>query len=150
MRTRIALFYEGTNHIQDLDLVGRKFRRTTAGCIAHLRPRLAAFSRSTARNPALKEFTEPLAKTLETAEWHDHGAGMKDGRPRGSAAVASKLFEFVRADCDAWDVVPFGQGQSRERRRVSPHEIKTARYYFSECAARDADLGGLHQAGKAR
>src|SRR4029077_7057630 len=62
---RIALIYEGTNHIQALDLVGRKLPTDNGRLYPPFAAKVGRFPKKHGEDAGLKEFTEPLGKTLE-------------------------------------------------------------------------------------
>ena len=61
---RIAQIYEGTNGIQALDLVGRKLPFGTGRYLRAFFHPLDAFIEQHKANPAMQEFTKPLAKHM--------------------------------------------------------------------------------------
>ena len=59
---RIAMIYEGTNHIQALDLVGRKLRINQGRLIMNLQKEVTASLTALAANPQMAEFVKPTQK----------------------------------------------------------------------------------------
>ncbi|HEY8615130.1 acyl-CoA dehydrogenase C-terminal domain-containing protein [Phenylobacterium sp.] len=59
---RIALIYEGTNGVQALDLVGRKLAADGGRAVMTFFAELDAFIEANGGDPAMKPFTDPLAR----------------------------------------------------------------------------------------
>jgi alkylation response protein AidB-like acyl-CoA dehydrogenase len=96
---RITQIYEGANGIQALDLIGRKLGQGTGRLLRRFFHPVAAFIEETAGEPAMGEFTLPLAKAfarLQQVTAQIAQAGLKD--PEEAAAAASdylSLFALV-------------------------------------------------------
>ena len=147
---RIALIYEGTNHIQALDLVGRKLPVDNGRLYRLFATRMEKFLRKNGDDPALKEFVEPTAKTLGLLNELTMGLaskGMAD--PEEAAAVASNYLNFFALTSLAWMwclQVKACVGKDTPFHRA---KIKTARYFFSNVLPETRTLGALIKAGKA-
>ncbi len=89
---RITQIYDGTNGIQALDLVRRKLTdgRLTRSFITPIR----AFLSTTADDPRMREFTQPVVEALASFERiAARIAELADGDPEEAAAAAT---EFLR------------------------------------------------------
>lgn len=95
---RIAMLYEGTNHVQALDLVGRKYPPRKYGCsFMKFSSLITDFLRESKENPALAEFLTPLKETskkLNQVTMSLSETAMAD--PEMVGAVASELPQSVR------------------------------------------------------
>jgi len=86
---RIALIYEGTNHIQALDLVGRKLPRHGGRLLQTFMGEVTALIRSSKDTPELAEFVSELknrSKQLQQVTMSLAGRGMSDQEEAGAAA----------------------------------------------------------------
>ncbi|MDJ0948132.1 MAG: acyl-CoA dehydrogenase C-terminal domain-containing protein [Alphaproteobacteria bacterium] len=96
---RITQIYEGTNGIQALDLVGRKLPAHTGRMLRRFFHPLADFLEEEKSDPAMAEFTKPLAKAFgrlqEGTTWIAQN-GLRDPEEAGAAAVDYlRLFALV-------------------------------------------------------
>ncbi len=127
---RIALIYEGTNHIQALDLVGRKLRIDSGRLLRTFQGRISELIVESKDDERMAEFLTPLktiSKKLVGATMEMGGAAMED--PEVVGAVASPYLNLF-AMCALTYVwakqahyvlnndVPFGETK-----------LKTARYF---------------------
>jgi alkylation response protein AidB-like acyl-CoA dehydrogenase len=141
---RIGQVYEGTNGVQALDLVGRKFSQSTGRLLRRFFHPVDAFITAEANNPALEAFVAPLAKvfgrcqqaTLWIAE-----RGLAD--PNEGAAAArdyASLFGYValaylwaRTAKVAKMQLAAGKGEDADFYR---NKLATAGYYFQRILPR--------------
>ncbi len=147
---RIAMIYEGTNHIQALDLVGRKLPRKGGRLLQTFMGELTALIRDCKGNAEMAEFITPLkaeSKRLQQVTMSLAGRGMSDQEEAGAAASNYlNLFALVTlAYC--WCVQVRHaltlEGAQREAK------IQTARYFF-QMVLPEADLyARLSEVGKA-
>jgi alkylation response protein AidB-like acyl-CoA dehydrogenase len=147
---RIAMIYEGTNHIQALDLVGRKLPADGGRGYRDWSARIAAFCEAHAGNAEMVEFVKPLQEALATLDglsaWL--GGGSADGETVGAAASPYLNVFALTALAFMW-----GLQVVEARRRDTPHaatKVKTARYYYRhvlpeiDTLARIAREGSTH------
>ncbi len=86
---RITQIYEGTNGIQALDLIGRKLGLGTGRLLRRFFHPVAAFIEKTGAEPAMAEFSLPLAKAvarLQQTTAQVAQAGLRDPEEAGAAA----------------------------------------------------------------
>ncbi len=129
---RIALIYEGTNHIQALDLVGRKLPQDMGRLFQKFNEKVSEMIRGCKEDPRMAEFLTPFkqsAKLLNEVTMELSVKAMEDREVVG--AVASNylnLFAFVSLSyvwCQQVKVALDREGSFYETK------IKTARYFFN-------------------
>ena len=147
---RIALIYEGTNHIQALDLVGRKLPRHGGRMLQTFMGEITALIREGKDNPELAEFITPLkarSKQLQQVTMSLAGRGMGDQEEAGAAAsnylnlfaLTTLAYIWCRQVKHALTL----EGPVREAK------LQTARYFF-QMVLPEADLyAHLAEVGKA-
>jgi len=127
---RIAMIYEGTNHIQALDLVGRKLPADGGRGYRDWSGRINAFCDAHANDPAMAEFVGPLAEARATVDalssWL--GGGEADGETVGAAASAY-LNAFALVALGYMWGLQVAEARRRDT-RFAAIKVKTARYYF--------------------
>ncbi len=87
---RIALIYEGTNHIQALDLVGRKLPRHGGRLFQVFSARITSLIRSSADEPKMSEFLAPLkaiSKQTTGVTMELAGRAMEDNEVAGAVGT---------------------------------------------------------------
>ena len=148
---RIAMIYEGTNHIQALDLVGRKVPKDNGRLFRAFQSKVTELIRRTSDVDELSEFVDPLKDASKQLSELTMKLGARASEDREQAgAVASnylKLFALVAI------------GYAWLRQLAYAHETdhpmadtkrKTARYFFrmllpeTESLARIIDEGKEH------
>jgi len=146
---RIAMIYEGTNHIQALDLVGRKLPADGARGYRDWSGRIAAFCEAHAGDAAMAEFVAPLAEARTTLDgltlWL--GSGAADGETVGAAASAYLNAFALTALAYMW-----GLQVAEARTRDTPFaavKLKTARYFLHHVLPEIDVLARIVRAGKA-
>ncbi len=146
---RIAPIYEGTNHIQALDLVGRKLPKAGGRLMRGFANEVQGFVKSCADEPRMAEFLEPLGGasdlltnlTMQLAQ-----KGMAD--PEEAGAVASNYLNVFALSALAyiWCV------QAREALdrddRLGRTKLKTARYFMHNVLPEIHGLAAVIRAGK--
>lgn len=130
---RIALIYEGTNHIQALDLVGRKLMIDGGRLLRTFQGRISELIAESKGDERMEEFITPLktiSKKLVNATMEMGGAAMQDREIVG--AVASPYLNLF-AMC-ALSYVWAKQAHYVLNNEVSFGEtkLKTARYFFTK------------------
>jgi alkylation response protein AidB-like acyl-CoA dehydrogenase len=127
---RIAMIYEGTNHIQALDLVGRKLPADGGRGYRDWSGRIKAFCDAHANDPAMAEFVGPLTEARATVDalssWL--GGGEADGETVGAAASAY-LNAFALVALGYMWGLQVAEARRRDT-RFAAIKVKTARYYF--------------------
>jgi len=86
---RIAMIYEGTNHIQALDLVGRKLPMKNGRLMQNFSARVTELIRGCKDNEALEPFVTPLkdaSKKLTAVTWELAAKGAEDREVAGAVA----------------------------------------------------------------
>lgn len=128
---RIAMIYEGTNHIQALDLVGRKLPKDMGRLFQRFNEQVTDLIRECKAEPRMEEFLVPfkqVAKMLNEVTMELSTKAMEDREIVG--AIASNylnLFAFV-----AMSYVWCKMAMAAFQRTGAFYEtkIKTARYFF--------------------
>jgi len=146
---RIAMIYEGTNHIQALDLVGRKLPASGGRAMRSLQKEITGFIRSCADNEAMNEFLDPLkdaSKQLTELTMHLAAEGMKDQEEAG--AIASNYLNVFALTMLAWIwAVQIKEALGRDDAYAAT-KIKTGRYFFHQILPERHSLAAIMVAGK--
>ncbi len=147
---RIAMIYEGTNHIQALDLVGRKLPMNGGRPVRVFAARMGEFMASAARDPAMGEFIAPLKEVSEAL----HAAtaivaerGMQD--PEEAAAIASNYLNVFAYCAMAYIWARQAHACINETSAYHRTKVKTARYFMNRVLPKYKGLMPLIEAGKA-
>ena len=144
---RINMIYEGTNTIQALDLLGRKVLGDMGAKLMKFGKVVAELVKSHAENPAMKEFTDPLAKLAGEVQKVTMEVGqkaMKNPDEVGAAAVpflrlvGHLVFSFSWAYAAGVALKKQESGDPFYKAKVT-----TARFYFAKLYPETATL--LHQ-----
>ncbi|RLB61348.1 MAG: acyl-CoA dehydrogenase [Deltaproteobacteria bacterium] len=146
---RIAPIYEGTNHVQALDLVGRKLPRHGGRALQVFGKNVAMLIQRCAAEEKMAEFTEPLGKSLEmvmgvTAELA--GKGMAD--PEEAAAVASNYLDLFALTALAYSWTVQAEHAMKNAGPLSDTKVKLARYFFASILPEQRSLAKIIRAGK--
>jgi hypothetical protein len=146
---RIAMIYEGTNHIQALDLVGRKLPAGGGRAMRSLQKELTGFIKSCADNEAMNEFLDPLkdaSKQLTELTMQLAAKGMKDQEEAG--AIASNYLNVFALTMLAWIwAVQIKEALGRDDAYAAT-KIKTGRYFFHQILPERHSLAAIMVAGK--
>ena len=96
---RIGMIYEGTNHVQALDLVGRKLPEGGGRLLKQYAGELAREVDAARADPALAEFATPMAEAAgvlqQATEWLMRHAARKPDEVGAAASEYLRLFGFV-------------------------------------------------------
>ncbi|MEL7367663.1 MAG: acyl-CoA dehydrogenase C-terminal domain-containing protein [Myxococcota bacterium] len=146
---RIAMIYEGTNHIQALDLVGRKLPMKGGQLVRVFASQITDLIRACADDPLMGEFIEPLKAvsndltetTMMLAE-----RGMQD--PEEAAAVASNYLNLFAYCAMAYVWARQAKAALDQDSAFHRAKVKTARYFMNNVLPRYRGLLPLIQAGK--
>jgi alkylation response protein AidB-like acyl-CoA dehydrogenase len=148
--TRITMIYEGTNHIQALDLVGRKLPMHGGRLMQTFGARVTDAIRAAKEDPRMAEFVEPLkaaSKTLTTVTMELAAKGMADAEEAG--AVASNYLSLFGLTTLAYVWVVMAKKALDEDSAFARTKLKTARYFFQNVLPETESLVTLIRAGKA-
>lgn len=149
---RISLIYEGTNHIQALDLIGRKLPRGNGRLYMRFNQHITDFIRANKDDERMAEFIQPLKETskkLQQATMNLSMKGMSD--PEEGAAVAShylNVFGFT-AMAFTWALQARAAFDRLDEGPFYATKIKTARYFFKHLLPEIDSLLTIIDAGKA-
>ncbi len=141
---RITTIYEGTTQIQAIDLLGRKIMQQQGAGLRHFLGEIGVFCQAQAGNPALAEFTGPLARHAKdwqalTMEIVQRAGG--NAEELGAAAVDYLFYSGYVALAYFWarEVAALGPSHGAGFRES---KLATARFYFQRILPRT----GLHAA----
>ncbi len=147
--TRISLIYEGTNHIQALDLVGRKLPVENGRMARSFGGKIAKFIKENSADEAMKEFIEPLAKTAELLSANSMELMMKAMTdPEEAGARASNYLNLFALTAIAWMWARMAKASIGKDDALHRTKIKTARYFFSNVLPETRSIVAFLQAGK--
>ena len=146
---RIALIYEGTNHVQALDLVGRKLTIEKGRLFLVFNEYISQFIKENKDDERMNEFIEPLkrySKKLTETTMSLATKAMKD--PEMLGAIASNylnLFAYVALSYVWGRQVKFALDKEGKFYKT---KIKTARYFFHNILPEADSYISLIEAGK--
>ncbi len=148
---RIAMIYEGTNHIQALDLVGRKLPREGGRLYREMAGLLSRTLESMQDDDATKDLYADFKWATDTLNETTTLLAVEGTRdPEWAAAVASSylnLFGFVAC---GWVWVEMARHAHGKDGSFYSGKRKLARYYFAHVLPEIAALKRLIAAGKER
>jgi alkylation response protein AidB-like acyl-CoA dehydrogenase len=139
---RIAMIYEGTNHIQALDLVGRKLPMHGGRLMQAFASEVSSLIRATSGDPRMEPFTTPLkqaSKKLNEVTMALAGQGMQDAEVLG--AVSSNylnLFALVTL-AYVWVRQVHAVIDRADDDTLKRNKLQTARFFF-ELVLPEAEL----------
>ena len=145
---RIALIYEGTNHIQALDLVGRKLPKDGGRLYRAFSSQVTSFLEREAKNPAITDLMDDVKKGMEVldgATMHLAMKGMADGEE--AAAVASpylNLFGMVALGYVWLEMLV----HAAKTKNALESRQKLARYYMKHVLPEIHTIAGVIGEGK--
>ena len=146
---RIAMIYEGTNHIQALDLVGRKLPLHGGRLMQVFAGRVGELIRAGKEDPRMAEFVEPLkevSKVLNGVTMQLAERGMQDREV--VAAVASNYLNLFGYCAMAFSWARQAQVSLDGGTAFHEAKLKTARYFMNNVLPRYKSLIGVIEAGK--
>jgi alkylation response protein AidB-like acyl-CoA dehydrogenase len=147
--SRIAMIYEGTNHIQALDLVGRKLPQANGRLIKGFVDEIKRFIGEHKEDASLAEFLGPLkdaSKTLGEVTMQLAMKGMQD--PEEAAAVASNYLNLFGLTALAYIWAHQVAACIGKEGRFYRSKIKTARYFYNMILPESAGLVAIISKGK--
>ncbi|MEM1032604.1 MAG: acyl-CoA dehydrogenase C-terminal domain-containing protein [Myxococcota bacterium] len=130
--SRIAMIYEGTNHIQALDLVGRKLPRHGGRLVKNFQSEVMALFGSCEGEKALEEFLHPTQKifgALTEVTMELGGRAMADAEQAG--AMASNYLNLFGYATLAFSWLRQCQYALEQKSPQTETKLKTARYFFA-------------------
>jgi len=131
---RIAMIYEGTNHIQALDLVGRKLPMGGGRLMRGFAEEVTALIRECKDDPRLAEFVEPVkaqSKLLTQTTMSMSQAAMADNEVVGAVASAY-LNQFALVSLGVvWLKMVQAVIDRDESDPVRQSKLQTARYFMA-------------------
>lgn len=149
--SRIALIYEGTNHVQALDLVGRKLPRGGGRLYKAFSKRVHRFCKAHEDAGTHAEFVGPLRKAINTLNEVTMALGMKGMADAESAAAAASNYLTlfgVTTLAYVWACQAVAAADRQDEGRFYRTKVKTARYYFEYILPEADSLVRLINAGK--
>ncbi|MGQ0618454.1 MAG: acyl-CoA dehydrogenase C-terminal domain-containing protein [Panacagrimonas sp.] len=150
---RINMIYEGTNTIQALDLLGRKVLGDMGAKLMKFGKVIFDLVKSHADNPAMKEFTDPLAKLTADVQKVTMEVGqkaMKNPDEVGAAAVpylrlvGHMVYSFSWAYAAGVALKKLDSGDPFYKTKLT-----TARFYFAKLYPETATLMNQVRSGSA-
>jgi acyl-CoA dehydrogenase len=146
---RIAMLYEGTNHIQALDLVGRKLPRHGGRMMQVFIKELQTFIGESKDDEAMAEFVRPLGTALEqlTSVTMEMGAkAMADAEEAGAAA--SNYLNMFGHTAVAYSWCVQVKHALAKGGPLAASKVKTARYFFKMILPESDALARIIREGK--
>ncbi len=130
---RIALIYEGTNHIQALDLVGRKLPMAGGRLFQTFAGKITEFIARNKDNAAMAEFMGPIkdaSKKLNAATLQLSARGMEDAEEAGASASNYLNLFALTSLAFIWGL----QLEYATKKTGKQYEtkFKTARFFFQQ------------------
>jgi hypothetical protein len=147
---RIALIYEGTNHIQALDLVGRKLPLHGGRLMQGFANEVTQLIRTTKDDAELAPYVDHLkaaSKQLTEVTMELAQKGVED--PEFAGAVASNYLNLFAMTALAFSWVRQVQHAKAQGGKLAPAKMKTARYFFDVILPQRHALAAVIRAGKA-
>ena len=146
---RIAMIYEGTNHIQALDLVGRKLPMGGGRLIRGFAAEVTALIRDCADDERLAEFVAPLKQASKKLTELTMALGQRAmADPEEAGAAASNYLNVFALTALAFTWVHQAKAAIGRPERFYQTKLKTARYFFHNVLPEMHAYVGIIQAGK--
>ncbi|MCB9797058.1 MAG: acyl-CoA dehydrogenase [Alphaproteobacteria bacterium] len=148
---RIAMIYEGTNHIQALDLVGRKLPKDSGRLIQAFQGEVTALIREAKGNEALAEFVGPLkreSKRLTEVTMAMAGRAFSD-REEAGAAASNYLNLFALTTLAYIWCRQAKYALENPEDAMSSAKLATARYFMAMVLPQTETYAAQVNAGKA-
>ncbi len=146
---RIAMIYEGTNHIQALDLVGRKLPMGMGRLFKKFSAKVTEHIQANKDDEAMAEFIEPLkdaSKKLTGVTMELSAKAMQD--PEVAGAIASNYLNLFAYTALAYVWSVSASAALKKEGSFYTAKVKTARYYFQNVLPEMNGLLGVIAAGK--
>ena len=146
---RIAMIYEGTNHIQALDLIGRKLPKDGGALYRSFSKEVYKFAKAQDGVYGMGEFGKALESAINFLNETTMQLGMKGmADPESAAAVASnylKLFGIVAVGY-MWGRM--AEQALKSESRFNSTKLKMARYYYNQILPEIYSIKRVIDAGK--
>jgi len=146
---RIAMIYEGTNHIQALDLIGRKLPKDGGRLVRTFADLVTNMIRENADNEAMQEFIGPLkdaSKKLTEITMALGAKGMQDAEEAGAAA--SNYLNIFALTSLAYIWCMQAKTALTMDSSLARTKIKTARYFMHQILPEIDSLAAIIEKGK--
>jgi alkylation response protein AidB-like acyl-CoA dehydrogenase len=127
---RIAMIYEGTNHVQALDLIGRKLALHGGRLLQNFQKRAMGEAELCAKHPELATLTGEFQKAagrLMEATMQLMQVGMQD--PESGAAIASNYLNLFALTALGYSWMKLGRFAIENDKADKATRIKTANYF---------------------
>jgi alkylation response protein AidB-like acyl-CoA dehydrogenase len=146
---RISMIYEGTNHIQALDLVGRKLPKGGGKLYKTFAKHVYRFVKANKDVEGMGEFIEPIEKALNTLNETTMLLGMKGMQdPEEAGAAASNYLNVFGLTAIAWVWGVQAKAALGREGRFYEGKLRSARYYYSNILPEMDSLLAVLKAGK--
>ena len=146
---RIGMIYEGTNHIQSLDLVGRKLPKDGGRLYKLFAKKIFRFVRDNQEVEGMNEFTKPLEKALNKLNETTMMMGMKGMQdPEWVASVSSNYLNAMSLTALGYMWARMAKASLGGESRFLRSKLKTARYFFSNILPEVDSIYSIMEAGK--
>ncbi len=147
---RISMIYEGTNHIQALDLVGRKLPAKGGRAMRAFADEVKAFVADIKGEEGMAEFREPLKQasmTLGEVTMQLAMKGMQDQEEAGAVASNYLTLFGLTALAYMWALQARAALKNTDARYCRT-KVKTARFYYNNVLPEMDSLVRIIAAGK--
>jgi alkylation response protein AidB-like acyl-CoA dehydrogenase len=148
---RIAMIYEGTNHIQALDLIGRKLPYKGGRAMMSFSKRITAFIKENSDNEEMTPFVTPVkeaSKLLSDITMNTLMAKASQD-PEEGAAVASNYLNLFAITTIGYLMGLQAKAALGQEGRFYTTKVKMARYYMDQILPEIYSLAELIRKGKA-
>ena len=147
---RIAMIYEGTNHVQALDLIGRKLPKDGGRLYKIFSKQVYRFIKQNRETAALADLITPLENALNRLNETTMALGMKGmSDPEEAASQASNYLNLFGITTLAYLWARMALSASERSGKFYETKMKTARYFFSHILPETDSLHTILNAGKA-
>ncbi len=147
---RIAMIYEGTNHIQALDLVGRKLPKGSGRLLMTFAGEVQELIGNAAGNPELQWYAEELGKYAGRLQQvtMDLGGKMMADTELAGAAASNYLNFFALVTLGAVWLKQLTYLSGQEDSKLKKAKFQTANYFFRMVLPEANLFAKLSQVGK--
>ncbi|MEE2755249.1 MAG: acyl-CoA dehydrogenase C-terminal domain-containing protein [Myxococcota bacterium] len=146
---RIAMIYEGTNHIQALDLIGRKLPKDGGRLYKVFSKKVYRFIKENRDTASVGEFIPKLEAALNRLNEATMALGMKGmSDPEEAASQASNYLNLFGITTLAYLWARMALGASQRSGQFYETKVKTARYFYSHILPETDSIYAIINAGK--
>ncbi|MBV70914.1 MAG: acyl-CoA dehydrogenase [Myxococcales bacterium] len=146
---RIAMIYEGTNHIQALDLIGRKLPKDGGRLYKVFSKKVYRFIKENRETESVVEFIPKLESALNRLNEATMTLGMKGmSDPEEAASQASNYLNLFGITTLAYLWARMALAASEKSGKFYATKIKTARYFYSHILPETDSIYAIINAGK--